>query len=518
MHFRILGPLEVLDGDEAVPLAGAKQRRLLAILLLHANAVVSTDELIESLWPEGPPESGSTALQVRVSNLRKALGPAGAALVTQSPGYVLRVAGDELDLHSFERLVEGAEGAEPSVASAQLGEALGLWRGRALSEFAYDNFAQAAIARLEELRLVALERRIDADLALGRHVRLVAELEELVHDHPLREAFAGQLMLALYRSGRQADALGVYRRTRERLVAELGLEPGRTLQDLEQAILRHDELLDLGRAAVPLRSVVVVPLPGRAIDGLLALAESVARTPRRELILARVVDGSELATAAVELQAQRDGVLARGGTARVAVFTSVNHGRDLVRLATEQDADLLLLQADASLLEGETMQAVLAGAPCDVAVVVDHAGPRAAGPVLVPFTGAEHDWTAVELGAWVSANEGVPLRLVGPSGDGHDASRLLARASLAVQRALGLDAEPLLVAPGVDGLLAAARDASVVVLGLSGRWPRDGLGTVRTALATSAAAPVVIARRGLRPGGLAPADSYTRFTWSLRPV
>jgi len=517
MQFRILGPLEVLDGDRALPLAGAKQRALLTILLLHANTVVSTDELIDRLWPDGPPESGATALQVRVSNLRKALGPAGASLVTQSPGYVLRLTSRDLDLHAFERLVIDAEGAEPPVAAERLREALGLWRGPALAEFAYEEFARAAIGRLEELRLVALERRIEAELVLGLHVRLVAELEQLVDEQPLREAFARQLMLALYRSGRQAEALDVYRRTRKRLATDLGLEPGHALQELEQAILRQDESLIPERVAVPTRAILVVPLTGGRLDGVLALAEPLARSPRRELILARIAEGSELGAAAAELQAQRERMLARGGSARVAVFTSNDHGRDLIRLATEQDADLLMLQGDASLLESETVRAVLTGAPCDVAVVVERQPSQGSGPVLVPFTGAEHDWTAVELGAWLSATRRVPLRLAGPTEGGRDASRLLAHASLSVQRALGVAAEPLLVPPGADGLLSAAAGASVVVLGLPARWPRDGLGAVRTALATTAAAPVVIARRGLRPGGLAPSGSYTRFTWSLRP-
>ena len=214
MEFRILGPLEVAHGHEVLPLPGAKQRALLAILLLNANRVVSADRLLDELWAEQPPESGTTALQVQVSRLRKALGDGGKAVVTTASGYALRLARDELDLHRFERLAEEADASEPAVAAAKLREAIALWRGPALADLAYESFAQAAIGRLEELRVTALERRIEADLALGRHALLVGELEELVAEHPLREHLRGQLILALYRSGRQAEALEAYQGAR----------------------------------------------------------------------------------------------------------------------------------------------------------------------------------------------------------------------------------------------------------------------------------------------------------------
>ena len=170
MEFRVLGPLEVADGDSLLPLAGA-QRSLLALLLLSANQVVSSDRLIEELWGEHAPESGRTALQVRVSQLRKALGDAGALVVTRPPGYVLELDAERLDMARFERLIAEADDADPPVAAAKLREALTLWRGPPLADLAYESFAQPAIARLEELRLVALEKRIDADLALGRTPR-----------------------------------------------------------------------------------------------------------------------------------------------------------------------------------------------------------------------------------------------------------------------------------------------------------------------------------------------------------
>src|SRR4051794_39262229 len=216
MEFQVLGPLEVHRGGEPLALGPAKQRALLAILLVHANQVVSSDRLIEELWPE-PPETAANALQVYVHKLRKSLNPErprGAPnqlLITRAPGYMLRVEPDELDAHRFERLLgdgkAAAKAPDPATASATLRRALEVWRGPALADFAYDPFAQAEIARLEELRLEALEDRIEADLALGGAADLVGELETLISNNPLRERLPGQLMLALYRAGRQADAL-----------------------------------------------------------------------------------------------------------------------------------------------------------------------------------------------------------------------------------------------------------------------------------------------------------------------
>ena len=207
MEFRILGPLEVIEGGEAIRLPGPKQRSLLALLLLHANEVVSSDRLIDELWPGEAAEQGAAALQASVSRLRKALGGGTGVVETVAPGYMLRLGSAELDLRHFEELIAEAEGAEPASAAATLREALALWRGPPLADFAYEPFAQTAIARLEELRVLALEKRIDADLALGRDAELVAELESLVAQHPLREGLRAQLMLALYRAGRQAEAL-----------------------------------------------------------------------------------------------------------------------------------------------------------------------------------------------------------------------------------------------------------------------------------------------------------------------
>jgi DNA-binding SARP family transcriptional activator len=516
MEFRILGPLEVWNEDHQVPLRGNKQRGLLVILLLHANQVVSADRLIDDLWGAEPPEAGTTALRVRISQLRKSLGAGRTAVVTQAPGYVLRIDREQLDLCRFEQLVADASCEPPESAAERLREALALWRGSALAEFAYDDFAQTAIRRLEELRLIALEKRIEADLALGRHREVVGELETLTSEHPLRETPVRQLMLALYRSGRQADALAVYRASRARLLDELGLEPAPEVQALERAILKHDPGLELAPPPAPERSILVAPLDPAHFDDLLVVAEPLARHPPRELILAHLIGSArELPQASALARERREALHARGITARAAAFTTEQPGTDLIRIANEQDVDLILLDAPSALLDDPTVRAALLAAPCDVGVLASRDRRVGPGPLLVPFAGAEHDWSAIELAAWIARSEGVPLRLAGPLEAARDSSRLLASASLAVQRALGVQAEPLLVEPGGGGLLAAAARCSLVVLGLSDRWKREGLGPVRTELIRDAGPPVLLVRRGLRPGGLSPPEGLTRFTWSI---
>ena len=235
MEFRILGPLEVISDGQALDLGGAKQRALLAVLLLHPNQVVSRDRLIDALWEENPPNTAEKALQVHVSKLRKQLGR--DRIVTKTPGYAIRVDQDELDIGRFERLVE--EGGRQQVA-----EALALWRGPPLADVAQSRFARQEIGRLEERRLTVLEERIETELALGRRADLIAELEALVAGHPLRERLRALLMLALYRAGRQAEALDVYQDARRALVEELGIEPGRELRELHQTILRQDPALE----------------------------------------------------------------------------------------------------------------------------------------------------------------------------------------------------------------------------------------------------------------------------------
>jgi DNA-binding SARP family transcriptional activator len=516
MEFRILGPVEVREGSRPLPISGAKERAVLAFLLLHANQLVPADRIIEEIWGAGTAaETGRKSLRVRVSELRKALGPGGRFLVARTPGYLLELEPDQLDLLRFERLVGEAAGAEPTVASAKLREALDLWQGPALADFTYDAWASLAIGRLEEIRLAALERRVEADLALGRHVELIGELEMLSAEHPLRERLRGLLMLALYRSGRQAEALDVFHTTRRALVEGLGIEPSKELRGLEKAILTQDSSLDLAALLAPDRSIIVAPRDERSLAALLALGEPMASLPPRELILAGMSAAGNLGRTAATLNERREALLSRGVPARAAAFTSTRPGSDLVRLAAEQDVDLLLVDAGVDLLDDIELQEILRGAPCDVAVFVGRDGILRSGPVLVPFTGADHDWSAVEIAAWIARAENRSLRLAGPVGEGRDASRSLARASLAVQRALEVAAEPLLVEPGARALVSVAEDAALVVVGLSERWQTEGLGPVRLALAREARPPILLVRRGLRPGGLAPSEAHTRFTWSV---
>ena len=251
----MLGPFEVTVGDSPIGLGGRRQRAVLAILAIHANRVVSLDRLADLVWAGEPPRSAVATLQSYVSHLRRALSGSPLAIESRRPGYVLLAPADAIDVSRFERLVEQAReavsGARPEDATALLTEALGLWRGAVLSDFAYEPFAEGEIARLENLRMVAVELRVEAELALGRHADLVGQLETLVAEHPLRESLRGLLMRALHGCGRRAEALRVFREARELLVEELGIEPGADLQRLEQAILLEDAGGDGGPARPP---------------------------------------------------------------------------------------------------------------------------------------------------------------------------------------------------------------------------------------------------------------------------
>jgi DNA-binding SARP family transcriptional activator len=521
VEFRILGPLEVVEQGRVFPLGGARQRTLLALLLTRANEVVSADRLIDELWGAEPPRTAANALQYHVSQLRKALAPHDA-IATQEPGYLIRVGPDELDLLRFEALVELAQQAAPEVAAQRLREALDLWRGPALADLANESFAQIEIPRLEELRLEALERRFDADLALGRFAELVGEVQALVREHPLRERLRAVLMHALYGSDRQAEALEVYRETRQLLVDELGIEPSPALQELEQAVLRQDPALT-SHPAPRQRAIMVVATDPERLDDVLAIAEPLARRPARELILARLMrDAAELPATNAALSARRDALARQGISSRVAAYTTREPGADVVRLATEHDVDLILLDASPDLLEtgrpDEDLAAVLERAPCDVGVL-SGSGAIATGPVVTPFGGVEHDWAAIEVAAWLAQSLGTTLRLLGteanPALERRDASRLLARASLLVQQVVGIVTEPVLVRTGEAGVLEASRDARLLVVGLSDRWRTEGIGPTRMAVALGAEVPTLFVRRGLRPSGVAPNETLTRFTWTL---
>ena len=256
LDFRVLGPLEVWKDGQPLHLGGARQRALLAFLLLHANVPVSTDRLIDELFGSETHGPAENALHAAVSRLRRLLedGPDQRSVVLTRPrGYELHVAAGQLDVARFERRVaegrQALEDGDSARAAMLLREALALWRGPPLAELSRLDFAQAENRRLEELRLAAVEDKIDADLAVGRSAELVAELEGLVTLHPFQERLRGQLMLALYRAGRQADALEVYRQTRKLLDDQLGLEPNRALQQLHRSILEHDPELASPRAA-----------------------------------------------------------------------------------------------------------------------------------------------------------------------------------------------------------------------------------------------------------------------------
>ena len=256
VEFGILGPLEVCRAGCMLPLGGPRQRAVLALLLLEANRVVSMDRLAEEVWGGHPPEGWATTLQTYVFHLRRALEPdrargvAGEVLVTRGPGYLLRVTREHLDAARFQDGFTAGRAAldagRYAEAAGTLRQALDLWRSGVLADLADYAFTRPEAARLDELRLAALEARIDADLALGRHDALTAELEQLAAGHPLRERLLCQLMLALYRCGRQAEALAAYRRARDLLAGELGIDPGEPLRRLHASVLAQDPALDWG--------------------------------------------------------------------------------------------------------------------------------------------------------------------------------------------------------------------------------------------------------------------------------
>ena len=333
MEFRILGSLEVVDGGRSLPVGGRHGRLLLAALILHVGEPVATDVLAQALWGDEAPPSARKTLHVEVSRLRARLGAAAERLVTTPAGYRLDVAPDEIDAGRFEALCARARAEEPSSAAASLTEALDLWRGPALADLRYDAFVHAEAARLEELRWTALEDRLEAELALGRHGAVAAELERLAAAAPLRERLVEQRMRALYASGRQAEALAAYRDARRRLDDELGLEPGPGLRALERAILSHDASLTANLAPPPGPPAPPTPTVGRESD-LSALAQVVDESRLVTLTGPGGVGKTRLAVEAARAVADR-----HPGGVRVAWLAPVADPADVTAaLATAVDA------------------------------------------------------------------------------------------------------------------------------------------------------------------------------------
>ncbi len=540
VEYRILGPLAVVGREGSVPLGGRIQRAVLGTLLLNANEPVSLDRLVDAVWGASPPASAAHAVSEYVSRLRKQLG--ADAIGRTAAGYILRAGPGRIDLEHFEELVGEArrELAGPDAARAceLLDEALALWRGRPFSDTPLEDFAQAEIARIEELRLTAIAARAEARLALGRTDEVIPELEGLTREHPFNERLAGLLMLAFYRAGRQADALACYQATRSRLSEELGIDPSESLQELERKVLAQDTSLSLEAPAPELiRSVVV--LPGR-LEQLAAIVELAgpfgrSRNPHEVILTWIEPPGSTpevsraLAEANAELARLRGELVASGARVRVAAFTAADRGEDMLRLALRPEVDLLVLGSDLSALEdghfSPDLNRVLAAAPCDVALWFERDDPAPVaddGPILVPFGALEHDWAALELAAWLASITGRPLVLLGaassPGGEDRDASRMLADAGLLIQRASGVVAEPRLVEPGRTGLIDAIDENALVISGVSERWSSEGLGVTRLELAQSALSPVLFLRRGRRPSGLSPPERLTLYRWSMTAV
>ncbi len=340
LRFRLLGPLEVERGGIRLDLGPRKQRAVLALLLLEANRVVPSERLIDELWGDTPPETARSALQVYVSRLRKALGEDGASLRTRSPGYVLELEPGALDLEAFTALrAEARDASEPARAAEALHEALALWRGAPLAELDGAPFGAAAGAQLEEQRLGALEDRIDVDLALGRHADLIHELDALVVEHPYRERFRAQQMLALYRSGRQADALAAYRSAREAFVEGLGIEPGAELKALERQVLDQDPALaaPAGEVATPragprrrrrVRTAMLVGLAVATVAVVVALRDDEAPLVAPPNSVAVIDPTSNRVTAAIDVGA-RPGPIAAGAG---AVWTGNLDDKTLTRI------------------------------------------------------------------------------------------------------------------------------------------------------------------------------------------
>jgi class 3 adenylate cyclase/tetratricopeptide (TPR) repeat protein len=396
VEIRLLGPLEVDVDGRILDVRRQKQRALLALLALRAGEVVPTDRLVDELWGDEPPKAAVGSLQNFVSELRKLLG--ADVLVTRSPGYLLDIPRDAVDVHRFERSVREAGSAAPEQRAAGLREALGLWRGPALADVQFEDAMVAEAARLEEARLAAWEDRLEAELELGRQSQVIGELESLVAKHRLRERPVGLLMLALYRGGRQADALDAYRRARETLVDELGIDPSPELQRLEQAILRQDSDLDL-QAPPPKRAALPEPERRKMVTILFAdLVDSTELGAQLdpEVLRSVLTRYFELVRAIVE---RHGGVVEKfiGDAAMAAFGIPTSHEDDAlraVRASTElrdsvgelnaqlADAHGVALEVRIGVNTGEVLvtdaesgEAFATGAPVNLAMRLEQAAP-----------------------------------------------------------------------------------------------------------------------------------------------
>jgi DNA-binding SARP family transcriptional activator len=354
MEVRLLGPLELVEGGRPIACGGSRQRAVLALLVLHANEVVPSERLLVELWGEDAPPSAGNALQAAVSRLRRALPQ--RRLVTRAPGYLFRAFPDEVDLGRFERLLgrgrQAHAAGDAADAARTLRLALSVWRGPALADFRYEPFAQAEIARLEELRVVCLEERVEADLALGAGGELVGELERMVAEQPLRERLRGQLMLALYRSGRQAEALQVYRELRSLLLEELGLEPAPALGELQAAILRHDPSLRAAPESPPSAAPVPVRKPVTVLCAELRVASGSGGRLDPESL--RLVLDRALTVIGSTMERHGGKLAATAGERVLGVFgVPTVHEDDALRAAQAALAGRSAIEAEAAVLERE---------------------------------------------------------------------------------------------------------------------------------------------------------------------
>ncbi len=409
-QFTLLGPLSVSRDGEQAAIGGQKRRALLAALLLEPNRVVSLDALIDALWGEAPPDTARNTIQVYVSQLRKLL-PDGT-LETAPPGYRLIVDPETVDLYRFVRLCDEGRSkladGDAAGAAETLRAALNLWRGAPLADLAWEPFAHAEIARLEELRLAALEDRIDADLALARHGQLVPELERLVVEQPLRERLRAQLMLALYRAGRQADALAVYQRGRKALVDELGIEPGKSLRQLERAILAQDPSLGvLPPSTGPPRRVPTSPYPLLGRERELAALGDLVRRDGTRLVTLTGIGGIGKTRLALELVSRLAPEFPDG--AAVALLASLDDPALVARTILEalelpesgrdpEEALVGTLSGSRLLLLIDNFEQVLAAAPTVARLLAAAPGLRVIVTSRAPLhVAAEHEYAVPPL-------------------------------------------------------------------------------------------------------------------------